>query len=90
MRAFTWCGWSPGIGQDATTGEVTDDSVAHAHGTGRAAPPGSATAPGTDWVLTSLDVTDLDVLAPGSPDPCPAELDARADEAHRAAPREDR
>src|SRR5690606_15812520 len=33
--SFTWCGWSPGIGIDADTGEIVDDAVAHSHGTGQ-------------------------------------------------------
>ena len=64
---FTWCGWSPGIARDVTTRAVTDDGVGHAHGTGRAR-PGPA-----GWVLDSLDQSDLVVLAPGTPDPCPTE-----------------
>jgi hypothetical protein len=65
--SFTWCGWSPGIGRDDRSGAVVDDGVAHAHGTGRArGGPGG-------WVLDALDQTDLDVLAPRSADPCPAE-----------------
>lgn len=65
---FTWCGWSPGIARDVATREVVDDGVGHAHGTGRARP-----GP-VGWVLDSLDQSDLVVLAPGTPDPCPAEV----------------
>ena len=69
---FTWCGWSPGIGIHVPSGDVVDDSVAHSHGTGRAVLPGAS---GGARVLTSLDVTDLNLLDPGSPDPCASELE---------------
>lgn len=70
--SFTWCGWSPGIGRDADSGEVVDDAVGHARGTGQLRLVGDV------WMLEALDEVELDVLAPGSPDPCPAEAaDAR-------------
>ena len=68
--AFTWCGWSPGIATDVTTGAVTDDAVAHSHGTGRAEPR----SPTGSLVLVSLTMTDRRILPPGSADPCPAEI----------------
>ena len=70
--SFTWCGWSPGIGVDADDGSVLDDGVAHAHGTGQL-----RLAEGR-WMLELLDELDLNVLPPGSPDPCPAEVDELA------------
>lgn len=62
---FEWCGWSPGIGRSIDTGQVVDDQVAHATGTGRLVR--------TDhrWRLAALDQWELTLLAPGSPDPCP-------------------
>ena len=66
--SFTWCAWSPGIGYDISTGAVVDDAVGHAHGTGR-----SHVVDGT-WRLDALDQSDLDALAPGTQDPCPAEV----------------
>lgn len=68
--SFTWCGWSPGIGVDAEDGTVLDDGVAHSHGTGQ------LRLVDGHWMLELLDELDLTVLAPGSPDPCPAEIDA--------------
>jgi hypothetical protein len=65
--SFTWCAWSPGIGYDTATGAVVDDAVGHAHGTGR-----GHVVDGV-WRLDSLDQSDLEALAPGTPDPCPAE-----------------
>ena len=68
--SFTWCGWSPGIGIDADDGGVLDDGVAHSHGTGQLRLVHGR------WMLELLDELDLTVLAPGSPDPCPAEVEA--------------
>jgi hypothetical protein len=62
---FRWCGWSPGIGRSIDTGEVVDDAVAHAVGTGRLVRVDGA------WLLAALDQDDLVLLAPGSSDPCP-------------------
>lgn len=63
---FRWCGWSPGIGRSIDTGEVVDDAVAHAVGTGRLVQVDGA------WLLAALDQDDLVLLAPGSSDPCPS------------------
>ena len=65
---FTWCGHSPGIGVERSSGTVVDDAVGHSHGTGRLQP-----APGTDLVA-QLDQTELEVLPAGTPDPCPGEV----------------
>lgn len=62
---FRWCGWSPGIGRSIDTGAVLDDAVAHAAGSGHLRRVGGA------WLIASLDEEDLELLAPGSPDPCP-------------------
>jgi hypothetical protein len=62
---FDWCAWSPGIGTSIDTGDVVDDAVAHATGTGRLARSGAT------WQLAALDQFDLELLEPGSPDPCP-------------------
>lgn len=62
---FRWCGWSPGIGRSIDTGAVLDDAVAHATGSGHLRRVGGA------WLIASLDEEDLELLAPGSPDPCP-------------------
>lgn len=62
---FDWCGWSPGIGRSIDSGEVVDDAVAHATGRGRVVRVGG------DWRLASLDQFELELLAPGSADPCP-------------------
>jgi hypothetical protein len=67
---FEWCGWSPGIGRSIDTGEVLDDSVAHATGVGRIVLVDGS------WRLASLDQEELDLLPPGSPDPCPASAPA--------------
>lgn len=68
--SFTWCGWSPGIGVDPDDGEVVDDEVAHARGTGQI-----REVDGT-WMLEALDQLDLELLGPGAADPCPAEVAA--------------
>ena len=68
--SFTWCGHAPGLGIDTTTGEVVDDAVALSHGTGELRYEGS------QWRLLTLDAFDLDVAAPGTPDPCPGEVAA--------------
>jgi len=70
--SFTWCGWSPGIGIDADDGTVLDDAVAHSHGTGQ------LRLVEGHWMLELLDELDLAVLPPGSPDPCPAEVEEAA------------
>lgn len=75
--SFTWCGWSPGIGIDADTGEIVDDAVAHSHGTGQLRDLGG------HWALEALDQLDLTLLEPGSPDPCPAEVAAAGEGAGR-------
>lgn len=62
---FDWCGWSPGIGRSIDTGQVVDDQVAHATGTGRVVRTDQR------WRLAALDQWELTQLAPGSPDPCP-------------------
>ena len=67
--SFTWCGWSPGIGQRASDGVVVDDTVAHARGTG------TVRLVDGGWRLAALDQTELVLLGPGSPDPCPAEVE---------------
>ena len=67
--SFTWCGWSPGVGQRASDGVVVDDTVAHARGTG------TVRLVDGDWRLAALDQTELLLLGPGSPDPCPAEVE---------------
>jgi len=63
--AFTWCGWSPGLGR-RVGGPVVDDTVAHALGTGRIIRSG----PDAPWVLASLIESELTLLPPGSADPC--------------------
>ena len=68
--SFTWCGHAPGVGIDTTTGQVVDDAVALSHGTGELRHDGS------QWRLLTLDAFDLDVAAPGTPDPCPSEVAA--------------
>ena len=62
---FRWCGWSPGIGRSLDSGDVVDDAVAHTTGTGSLVRVGDA------WRLAALDQHDLQLLPPGSPDPCP-------------------
>ena len=68
--SFTWCGHAPGLGVDSATDEIVDDAVALSHGTGE------LRHDGTDWRLLTLDAFDLDVAAPGTPDPCPDEVAA--------------
>lgn len=63
---FDWCAWSPGIGTSIDSGDVVDDAVAHATGTGR------LVRTGPSWQLAALDQFDLELLEPGAPDPCPA------------------
>lgn len=65
---FTWCGWSPGIVTDVASGAVVDDTVAHVGGTGRVRRIDGA------WRLDSLDQDSIEVLTPGSGDPCPAPM----------------
>jgi len=62
--SFTWCGWSPGIGRSVDTGEVVDDAIGHATGTGR------IVATNGGWSLEALDQEELRLLAPNSADPC--------------------
>ncbi len=62
--SFTWCGWSPGIGRSVDTGQVMDDAVGHATGTGRIVTRNGG------WRLAALDQEQLTLLAPGSADPC--------------------
>ena len=64
--SFTWCGWSPGIGRSVDTGQVVDDAVGHATGTGR------IVATDAGWRLAALDQEELRLLAPDSADPCTA------------------
>ena len=61
---FTWCGYSPGIGVHVTTGEVLDDAVGHASGTGRLVRSDGR------WLLDTLDQDQLTALPAGSSDPC--------------------
>jgi hypothetical protein len=63
--AFTWCGWSPGVGVRSTTGAVVDDLVGHARGTGSL-----RRSAGADWVVASLLETEFSTLPAGSSDPC--------------------
>lgn len=62
--SFTWCGYSPGIGVHVDTGDVLDDDVAHARGTG------SVRLVDDVWRLETLDQFELDLLGPGAADPC--------------------
>lgn len=62
--SFTWCGYSPGVGVHVDTGEVLDDEVAHARGTG------TVRLVGDVWQLETLDQFQLDLLGPGAADPC--------------------
>lgn len=61
---FTWCGYSPGIGVHVVSGEVLDDAVGHASGTGRL-----VQADGR-WLVDTLDQDHLVALPAGSDDPC--------------------
>ena len=61
---FDWCGWSPGIVRDVRSGAVVDDGVGATTGTG------VVERTGATWALSALDQHTLDVLPPGSPDPC--------------------
>jgi hypothetical protein len=65
---FTWCGYSPGVGVERSSGTVVDDAVGHSHGTGRL-----EVVDGTVRVA-QLEQTALDVLPAGTPDPCPGEV----------------
>jgi hypothetical protein len=62
--AFTWCGYSPGIGVHVVTGEVLDDAIGHASGTGRLVRSDER------WLLDTLDQDQLTALPAGSSDPC--------------------
>jgi hypothetical protein len=62
---FDWCGWSPGVVRDVASGAVVDDGVGASRGTGVVERIDGR------WVLSSLDQISIEVLAPGSPDPCP-------------------
>ncbi|MFM7063629.1 MAG: hypothetical protein ACKO04_09090 [Actinomycetes bacterium] len=65
---FTWCGHAPGIGVERSSGTVVDDAVGHSHGTGLVVmDQGTAR-------LAELEQTRLEILPPGTPDPCPAEV----------------
>ena len=66
--SFTWCGHSPGLGIDTTTGEVVDDAVALSSGTGELRHDGAG------WRLLTLDAFDLEVAPSGTADPCPARV----------------
>ena len=71
---FTWCGYSPGVRVDTMSGRVVDDAVAYVHGTGR------LVLDVAGWVIDALDHLRIDVQAPGSGDPCPAEQAALSTE----------
>ena len=71
---FTWCGYSPGVRVDTVSGRVVDDAVAYVHGTGR------VVLDVAGWVIDALDHLRIDVQAPGSGDPCPAEQAALSTE----------
>lgn len=70
---FTWCGYSPGVRVDARSATVLDDAVAFVHGSGR------LQLDPTGWTIDALDHLSLEVHAPGSADPCPAEQSAQSD-----------
>ncbi|MGB3410858.1 MAG: hypothetical protein WBA45_06630 [Microthrixaceae bacterium] len=72
---FSWCGYSPGIRIEASTGKVLDDQVAHIRGIGRI--DRSQLDPEL-WVLDAFDQLDLKILSPGSGDPCPGHNRATA------------
>lgn len=61
--AFTWCGWSPGIGT-GPGGIVLDDGVRISQGTGEAVQHDG------EWRLDQLIELEAEVAAPGTPDPC--------------------
>jgi hypothetical protein len=65
---FTWCGHSPGVGVERSSGTVVDDAVGHSHGTGQL-----LLTAGPDRVA-QLDQTELEVLSAGTQDPCPSEV----------------
>lgn len=82
---FEWCGYSPGIRIESSTGRILDDYVAVMSGSGRIVrsvtpqgPPGphppSPSNPDdhstTTWLLDELNHFDHYVLPPGSTDPC--------------------
>jgi hypothetical protein len=64
---FEHCGYSPGIGVHAATGEVLDERRASTRGSGRV----ERVADGR-LLLVALVDEELRVLGPGEPDPCPA------------------
>ncbi|MDQ2678236.1 MAG: hypothetical protein M3Y51_05785 [Actinomycetota bacterium] len=70
--SFTWCGHAPGSGIDTATGAVVDDAVAISSGTGELRHDGAV------WRILTLDAFDLEVTAPGTDDPCPAQVAAVA------------
>ncbi|HTO00668.1 MAG TPA: hypothetical protein VL068_08335, partial [Microthrixaceae bacterium] len=70
---FSWCGYSPGIRINATTGAVVDDEVAHIRGVGRA---DRDQWDNSVWILDAFDQLDLNVLPAGSGDPCDAGADS--------------
>lgn len=63
--AFTWCGWSPGVGR-GPDGSVLDDGVRISEGTGELALIDGS------WRLDQLVELDAEVTAPNTADPCPA------------------
>jgi hypothetical protein len=64
---FEHCGYSPGIGVHATTGEVIDERRASTRGSGRV----ERLADGR-LLLVALVDEELRLLGPGEVDPCPA------------------
>jgi len=65
---FSWCGYSPGIGVNRSSGEVIDDAIAHSHGVGQLRKDRSV------WLLDALDQIELRILPAKSADPCPSEV----------------
>lgn len=63
---WTHCGYSPGVGVNATTGEVLDDRRASTRGSGRA----QRMADGS-LVVVELHDDGIEMLEPGEADPCP-------------------
>lgn len=61
---FTWCGVSPGVVRNASTGSVLDDGLGHATGSGRLRRTGDT------WLVDSLDEATIEILPADSPDPC--------------------